>query len=199
MRALLLVLLFGLSVEASAKVVNMYSVSPESSKPILVPDAVKIKTATGREKLMDVRIKMTKYVITKTEQGPKVKFTPVCEIDVLVPIEDLSSGGLISENNMGACESEYNGKRVVVVVSGMIYDSEGYDFSDESKGWMRNFFAHLSLSSNEIIFGLGDFNLDSTRDPDMTYLSSALSVDPHLGSTKQRREGFTARVRYRTN
>lgn len=196
MRIFLFVAAFLLMISAQAEVMNMYQVTPGQSQPILLPKAEKFQTATGREKTMDVRIKMTKYVITKTEQGPKVNFTPVCEVDVKVPIEDLTSGGVISENNLGVCESTYKNKRVAVILSGMIYDSNGFDFSDESEGWMRNFFAHLSLSSSEIIFGLGDFNLDTTRDPDMTYLSSALSVDPQFGSSNNQREGFTARIRY---
>ncbi len=199
MKSVCFLIVFLASGFVQAQVLNMYSVSPGVSQPLLNLGAVKVASFTGREKMMDVRIKMSKYVITKTETGPKVNFTPVCEIDVQVPIEDLSSGGLISENTLGVCESTYKTKKVAVIVSGMIYDSEGNDFSDESKGWMRNFFAHLSLSSSEIIFGLGDFNLDSTKDQNMSYLSSALSVDPQLGSTDKQREGFTARIRYQPN
>lgn len=184
---------------AQSQVLNMYQVNPGHSQPVLLENHAKVQTSTGREKRMNLRIKMTKYVITKTQQGPKVNFSPVCEIDVQIPIEDLTSGGIISENTLGVCESKYNGKQVAVVVSGMVYDSTGFDFSDESDGWMRNFFAHLSLSSSEIIFGLGDFNLDTTRDSNFNYLSSALSVDPQLGATAQQREGFTARIRYQPN
>ncbi len=153
----------------------------------------------AKPEVMNLRIKISKYYITKTEQGPKVKFEPVCEINSQTKVKDLTQGGITTKETLGQCESKYREKPVLVNLTGMVYDNTVADFSDEDEAWTRNFFAHLSLSSSEIIFGLGDFNLDTSRDPNLKHLSSSLSVDPKAGGGDKVREGFTARIRYTPN
>jgi hypothetical protein len=167
----------------------------------VIPLSVKKKTSVETSSLpqrgtMNLKIKVTKFVVTKTDQGPKVNMYPVCEVDGATEIRDLTGGGIVSEETFGVCESEIKGVPISVVLSGFVYDNKISDFSDESESLTRNFFAHLSLVSSEVIFGLGDFNLDTTRDPGLTHLSSSLSVDPRFGQGDQAREGFTARIRY---
>jgi len=181
----------GMSI-AQAEVLNVYQVIPGVSAPTLLgKDAyIGYKIAANDTEQMYVRVNIKKFIIEKTESGPTIKFTPVCEKNVVLTVKDMTGGGLISEDVIMSCESTYKSKKFDVILSGMIYDSEVADFTDEEVAWTRNFFAHLSLSG-EIITGLGDFNLDTTRDKNLQHLSAALSIDPGFGQGDKKREGFT--------
>ncbi|MEO0336404.1 MAG: hypothetical protein AAF202_08415, partial [Pseudomonadota bacterium] len=115
---------------------------------------------------LDLRVSIKRFTVTRRDGGASVRWEPVCEESTTIEVEDLHGGGLISEKLMLACESELKGRgRVIVVVSGMVYESTWAGFSDEEPTRLRNFFSHLSLQSKDgtYIFGPGDFNLGYTR------------------------------------
>lgn len=197
-RILLVVLVLAVAKFATAEVHDTYQILPGVSEAVKVSQWDSNSDFGERGEVLKLRVKMKKYTIVKTEEGPKIKFEDVCEKNVNIEVRDYTKGGggLIQEETIMACGSTIKGKNVTVVLSGMIYDNNVADFSDETKDWTRNFFAHLQLSSSEIIFGLGDFNLDTTRDKKLSHLSASLSVDPQFGGESKVREGFTTRVRY---
>ena len=174
----------------------IWQIIPGISSPVRTGLSKYRKNRTEVREILKLRIKIKKFVVTKTPQGPNIKFSSVCEIPGSTEVMDLTGGGLISEEVLGACDSLFKGKPVTVVLSGMVYDNLVADFSDESEATTRNLFAHLSLSSSDFIFGLGDFNLDNTRDLESEHFASHLSVDPKFGGSGQVREGFTVTVRY---
>lgn len=154
--------------------------------------------AQGLNQDLPVRYHITKFIVEQTPQGPTVRFERVCEEDSSIPVIDLTGGGgLIEEQLIGYCQSLYENYPVIIVLSGMVYDTIGAYFSDENEGPVRNFFSHLSLQSEApIIFGIGDFNLGSTRSLPFQHLTADLSSD--TGGKAQRREGFVATIRYGT-
>ena len=198
MRIILLVLgsvlmAFGVQAKELNKPVNMYRVFPNVSRPYKVSPKYVEKAA--KVETLRVTVKMSKSIITKTPDGFKVKFEPLCEKWRDLDVKDLQGGGIISEEVLAVCTSTLKGKNMNVIVSGMVYDNIVADFSDETPDITRNFFNHLHLTG-EILTGRGDFNLDNTRELSSNHWAVHLSYDPIFYDADKTREGFVATVRF---
>lgn len=151
-------------------------------------------------------ISIKKFFVIKTDEGFRVRFEPVCEKNSKVEVEDLTKtgGGVVQEKLYTFCESTLRGATVQVILSGMVYDTHRAAFADENPAKTRQFFSHLHLSSKEIIFGPGDFNLGYSRDLPLNHWVAELSTDSSGGGRvldltnpeTVTREGFVAAVRY---
>jgi|GEM_PF-3396466 len=199
MKSILFILGTIVSLSMSANTYNVIDGKPYlySDKGIGEVSALKARKLPSIEPL-EIRLKVKKYRITQTPSGPKLKFWDVCELDSKTDVLDLRGGGLIQEQIFTECKAEWMGKSVTVVLSGMVYDSNSSDFSDEVRELKRNFFSHLSVEGG-IGFSIGDFNLDNTKTINFDHMVSVLSVDPRysLAAPAKFREGFTASIRYR--
>lgn len=153
---------------------------------------------------LPVRTIIKKFYVTKTSDGARVRFEPVCEENSSIEVEDLTNGGgIVQERLIVACQAMIKGNTVAVVVSGMVYDNMYGHFSDEGRTRARNFMSHLHLQTQDkpILYGLGDFNLGYTRDLPFRHWVSELSTDSAGGRLAsvidgETREGFVAAVRY---
>lgn len=155
---------------------------------------------------LQLRVSIKRFTVTRRDGSASVKWEPVCEENASIEVEDLTGGGLITEKLMLACESTLKGRGVIVVVSGMVYESSWAGFSDEEPKRHRNFFSHLSLQSKDgtYIFGPGDFNLGYTRELPFRHWVSELSTDNPGGArlaaedlqVGQTRQGFVTSIRF---
>ena len=162
----------------------------------LIPTKSLQKTTNITVETLKVVVRIKKFTVHKKQTGVSVSFQPVCEFPLTIPVQDLTSGGLISENVYGHCPSTKDGIPVSVILSGMVYDSIGATFSDEAAHIRRNFFTHLYLESSQYIFDLGDFNLGTTNSFPFKHWMSELSTDSQGGRERGKRQGFVAAVRY---
>lgn len=197
MKSIFLIMGILFSLSPSAEIYNvingkpyLYSLQGKTN----MPNVTKLPTIEA----LEIRLKVKKYRITQTPTGPKIQFWDVCEHDSKTDVLDLRGGGLIQEEIFTECKAEWMGKSVTVVLSGMVYDSNSSDFSDEGRDLKRNFFSHLSVEGG-IGFSIGDFNFDNTKTINFNHMVSDLSVDPRysLAAPAKFREGFTASIRYR--
>jgi hypothetical protein len=170
--------------------------APQSRTTAASPDA----------ESLPLLISIKKFFVIKTDEGFRVRFEPVCEKNSKVEVEDLTKtgGGVVQEKLYTFCESTLRGAVVQVILSGMVYDTQRAAFADETPAKTRQFFSHLHLSSKEIIFGPGDFNLGYSRDLPLNHWVAELSTDSSGGGRvldltnpeTVTREGFVAAVRY---
>lgn len=200
MKYILILLSIFISFYSYSQTANLpvYRIEKRTSHPILEKQ---FSGKINKDKTQDLflRFKIKKFRITRTANGPKVTFEDVCQQDAKTSVINLVGGGLVQEEVFGVCKSKWMDKEVLIILSGMVYDTESSDFSDETDELRRNFFSHLSIEAGNYIFGLGDFNLDYTTQINFGHLASHLSIDPkYTPLTKVNyREGFTASIRYR--
>jgi hypothetical protein len=73
---------------------------------------------TAKE-ILPLRVNIKKFFVTKTADGFRVRFEPVCEKDANVEVDDLTSGGgFVQEKLFTYCESSARGYAVNVALSG---------------------------------------------------------------------------------
>lgn len=198
-----LLLLFPVLLQAQS--LPWYQVEQGTPLRLSTPPIV-FKSFSSSE-ILKVRVMIKKLFVTKTPEGARVRFEPVCEENASIEVEDLTGGrGIVQEKLIVACQAEIQGNTVAVAVSGMVYDNSNSHFSDEGRRLARNFMTHLSLHTQDqpILYGLGDFNLGYTRDFPFRHWVSELSTDAAGGklasiSESTTREGFVAAVRYTQN